>query len=80
MPVLLGDDRERYGRQHLNIPERGSQVETQLLIANAHGPFEFDYGARYVNYQSRFTSNGALADRNVGFLPYATFAYRFGSR
>ena len=43
MPALHGvnDQNARY-RHSLALPENGSQFETQLAVANAHGPFEFD--------------------------------------
>ncbi len=55
--------------------EAGSQVEIQLRSEHVHGRFEFDYGARYVNYVTHFVQDGSLADRNTGVLPFATFAY-----
>jgi len=57
-------------------PEAGSQVEVQLRSDHVHGAFEFDYGARYVNYTAKFVRGGSLADLNTGILPFATFAYR----
>ena len=63
------------GFRSANQPEAGSQVEVQLRSDHVHGPFEFDYGARYVNYTAKFVHGGSLADLNTGVLPFATFAY-----
>jgi hypothetical protein len=63
------------GFRGVGQPEAGSQVEVQLRSDHVHGAFEFDYGARYVNYTAKFVHGGSLADLNTGVLPFATLAY-----
>lgn len=78
MPSLTGAIHATFpnGFRPPDQPEVGSQVEVQLRPDHVHGAFEFDYGARYVNYTAKFVHGGSLADRNTGILPFATFAYR----
>jgi hypothetical protein len=61
--------------------ERAVQIDTTLRFVHAFGRGALFYGIRYINYASRYdrrgtSTDGLLADRNVGFMPLA--GYRFG--
>lgn len=81
MPNMQGDVHQHLparGSGEVKSVEAGSQVELELQVLNERGPLRFEYGARYVNYVTKFTRDGTLADRNVGLLPFITFVYRIG--
>ena len=63
-------------------PERATQIDVFLRRVITHGRGQFIYGLRYINFTAKYAVpgspiDGALADRNVGFLPLLGYRYRF---
>ncbi len=73
MPALNGVisyEDNFYGRRGLaSQPEHGAQFESNLAITNAHGPFAFRYGVRYVNYTARSPATVHSPTAIPGFSP-----------
>jgi hypothetical protein len=82
MPGMQGNVFQKYGSSNdsfsRSYAEHATQFESQLAVNNTHGRVTLSYGVRYLNYVAKITRFDELADKNTGFLPYATFAYNFG--